>query len=235
MPKMFRELPIARIAHRTFFSLVSALPARLAPGVMARLFNRRFSHGSPWPYKSCPYEAAKRAALLSEISPDARIILEVGAADGHNLLAVASHAKESAIIGIDISQKACEIAQVNTRNHAHVRVENTDLSTLMDTHPWLRGSVDTVIVSEVLYYLGGYKSTSAQLKLLGNLLAEDGQIILIHGSEDAERLHMRLAEILNLRPLREYRKNALGRNFLVTSLGRSRARRAEPVPAAAQG
>lgn len=220
-----REYSVPRFAHRAFFWLISGLPKCIASKLLAFFFNLRFLRGNPWPYESCPYEAAKRVALLDEIPVGAHTIVEVGSADGHNLLAVASHSQESIIIGIDISPRACSIARANTRKQAKIYVENSNLTELLRRHPWLRGSVDHVIVSEVLYYMGGDKSMSAQLRSLSALLAQDGKVILVHGSEDADRLHVRVAEILNLARIREYQKSALGKNFLVTTLGHSTLRR----------
>jgi len=220
-----RECSVTRFAHRACFWLISGLPKCMASKVLTSFFNLRFLRGNPWPYESCPYEAAKRVALLDEIPVGAHTIVEVGSADGHNLLAVASHSQESIIIGIDISHRACSIARAKTRNQTKIHVENTDLTELLRRHPWLRGSVDHVIVSEVLYYMGGDKSMSTQLRFLSTLLAQDGKVILVHGSEDADRLHMRVGEILNLARISESRKTALGKNFLVTTLGHSTLRR----------
>lgn len=212
------ERAATRRVHRGFFALLGLLPSALASSARARYFDSRFAAGTPWPYDACPYEAAKRAALVGEVPADARVVLEVGAADGHNLPHLADRAPAARVVGIDLSEQACDLARLRTVGRPEIVVERTDLPHAAARLPWLYGSVDALILAEVLYYFGGPRATAEQLAPVGRLLSAAGRVVLVHGSADAHRLHTRAAGCLGLTVTRESHHAADGRDFLVTVL-----------------
>lgn len=218
-----QELAATRHVHRGFFALLGLLPRSLAARARSALFDARFATGTPWPYDTCAYEAAKRHALVAEVAPTDRVILEVGSADGHNLLALAAQVPSTSIVGIDVSEQACDHARRRTAGQSQITVEQADLPGAIPLLPRLRGSVDAIILAEVLYYLGGTRATAEQLAPVPTLLSPTGRVILVHGSSDAARLHARAARCLGMQVARERRGGACGRDFLVTVLERTDA------------
>lgn len=196
------EKTLTRRLHRVFFTTVAMLPRPAARWVRASIFNGLFASGTPWPYADCPYEEAKRRHLVSVIPQTARIIVEIGCADGHNIAAMAQQVGEARVIGVDISDRACELAgqrvQANPLISDRVDVVHADIASLTAQSRDLLGAVDVVVLSEVLYYFGTGRMFADQLEPLDRLLAKDGRVIAVHTCVDAPELHARLATVVNL-------------------------------------
>lgn len=220
IPLTTPERATTRHLHRGFFALMGLLPGRLATTARTAYFDFRFTSGTPWPYDTCAYEAAKRTELVAAVPPDAQLILEVGAADGHNLSDLADRAPSATVVGIDLSKKACDLARRRVSGRASITVEQADLPGAAARLPRLLGSVDVLVVAEVLYYLGGLRATAAQLAPVPSLLAPSGRVVLLHGSADAQLLHARAARCLGLRITGESHHTADGRDFVISVLER---------------
>lgn len=219
-PSRLGEHSVTRRLHRLFFATVSALPRPAASWVRTRIFNRLFESGSPWPYSSCSYEGIKRDRLMAEIPAGARVVIEIGCADGHNLEAAALRVPDARIIGVDISDRACSLARQRVSSYTNVDVIQGECADLVAGHPALRGTVDAVVVSEVLYYLGTGQAFADQVAPLRELMSADGVVIAVHTCADAGALHARLADALGLHQVREETVSVADRAFTLAVLSR---------------
>lgn len=212
------EWPVARRLHRLAFAAIAALPRPASCWLRRRVFNRLFESGTPWPYAECFFERSKRERLLAEVPLDARILLEVGCADGHNLEALGVRFPEITAIGVDISDRACELAARRVAGLPGVEVLQSACAQVATRLPGLVGRVDVIVVSEVLYYLGAGAAFTSQVAPLRALLADRGCVIAVHTCADALTLHDRLAAALALRVTREFRVSVQGRPFTLSVL-----------------
>jgi len=145
-------------------------------------------------YKQLPYERRKQQHLLNAIDPTARVVLEVGCADGHNLLAVAQHLPGATVVGTDVSARALRIASDRT---AHLdRVHVVDATDDEAVRRAVYGPVDYVVLAEVLYYLGGDRGMDMALTSVRSLMGPETRVVMVHGSADACALHARAANAL---------------------------------------
>lgn len=186
-----------RILHRASFGLISMLPARLAQSTRATVFDVMFSRsGDPWGYTSNAYESRKREQLLSAVGREPTCILEVGCANGHNLLALAERFPAAIIIGTDVSPRAMESARAFTSHLTNVVIMET---TMVNSHVLEKfDGVDCVVVSEILYYLGSESDVHANLGYLEAIARPNCRIVMVHGSADAAQLHERMTRALGL-------------------------------------
>jgi spermidine synthase len=210
-----------------FFTTISMLPRPAARWVRAAIFNGLFASGTPWPYSDCSYEGAKRRHLVSVIPGDARVIVEIGCADGHNIEAMAAQLSLAHVIGVDISDRACAMARQRINDNPllceRVDVVHADIATLCTGHGELEATVDVIVLSEVLYYFGSGRTFADQLRPLGRLLAEDGYVIAVHTCDDAPALHAALAKALNIAPRSEDEVTVAGQTYTVSVLSRPSA------------
>jgi trans-aconitate methyltransferase len=151
----------------------------------------------PWSYQESAYEEFKRTTLLQSLPNDFSSLLEVGCADGHNLLAMSSRFPEPKLIGIDISTEAIQRARINTANHPKIELHlaKPGISAILGE---LHGTFDVMIFSEVLYYIGNKKAWQESLTPLKSLLHPGSIVIAVHPSSDSKELHDRLCSILGL-------------------------------------
>ncbi len=176
--------------HRCAFHAVGVLPEVAASAVRRRVFEFMFRSGAdPWAYETSAYESRKRDVLVGTVPAGAAVVLEFGCADGHNLVALATERPAATIIGVDVSAAAVEVAQAKANHFANVTVLRADASECIDLLSDYRGRVDVLIVSEVLYYLGGAKALRRAIGPLAQLLAPDATVVLLHGGSDAPSLH----------------------------------------------
>jgi ubiquinone/menaquinone biosynthesis C-methylase UbiE len=143
-----------------------------------------------------PYEQRKRRLLVQAVDPRSRVVLEVGCADGHNLLALAEALPKAVIVGTDVSNRAVRIAADRTRHMPGVRV--VDASDGYALEGVVQSRIDCVLLAEILYYLGGRRAMTEALAPLRRLLSADARVVMLHGSSDAEELHARAASALGL-------------------------------------
>jgi hypothetical protein len=187
-----------RVLHRALFGAMSLMPSRIRDQVRRRAFNAMFSlSDDPWGYQQLGYERRKQESLLSEVGSSAGVIVEVGCADGHNLIALARQLPASTVIGSDVSTVAVRIATQRARDFSNVRVIGPEAYDELPES--LRGRVDCIVLAEVLYYLGSERAIHDALAPLLRVASADCRVIMLHGSADADRLHDRAARALGLR------------------------------------
>lgn len=186
-----------RLAHRALFGFLSVLPSGIRGVIRSKVFDSMFSFSDdPWGYQQSDYEHRKRQALILAVNVQSRLIVEVGCADGHNVVALAEKLPEATVIGLDVSATAVEIATRRTQNLANVQILNvidgsrTEISS--------QGNIDCIILAEVLYYLGTERAIREALNPLHSQMSRDCRVILLHGSIDADSLHDRAIRALNL-------------------------------------
>ena len=187
-----------RVLHRALFGAMSLMPLRVRDKARRRAFNAMFSlSDDPWGYQQLGYERRKQEFLLAEVGSTARVIVEVGCADGHNLVALARQLPASTVIGSDVSSVAVRIAAQRTRDFSNVRVIGPDAYDELPES--LHDRVDCIVLAEVLYYLVGERAIHDALAPLLRIASADCRVIMLHGSADADRLHDRAARALGLR------------------------------------
>ncbi len=182
---------IGAVVHRSVFALLATLPESVARRLRNLVFHILFSLADdPWQYSTMPYEARKRAWLVSSVDPQASAIVEVGCADGHNLRALTEAHPNARVIGLDISARAVHAARERCAGLSQVDVIHTDIRRAA---PALLkagvGRVDALVLSEVLYYLGTAEQVEAELRNLRAVMADQSLVVLLHPSADAQRLH----------------------------------------------
>lgn len=186
-----------RLAHRALFRFLSVMPIGIRDVIRSKVFDSMFSlSDDPWGYQQSAYEHRKRQSLVSAVSEESRLIVEVGCADGHNVVALAEQFPKATIIGLDVSAAAVAIATRRTQKLANVQVLNVRNVSQFETHP--QGNIDCVILAEVLYYLGTERAIREALHPLRSRMSPDCRVILLHGSSDADSLHDRAVRALNL-------------------------------------
>jgi ribosomal protein S18 acetylase RimI-like enzyme len=191
-----------RILHRVAFGLLSGLPGRLKHRTRATAFDAMFTRsGDPWAYFSNAYESRKRESLLTAVGSQPTCILEVGCANGHNLLALAERFPTAMVIGTDVSPKAMESAQALTSHVPNIRLLDTDE---VNSYGFEEGGgVDCIVLSEILYYLGPELAVRSTLGYLTSLALPTCQVVMVHGSVDAAQLHARANKALRLQDVRD--------------------------------
>lgn len=212
------EGAVTRYLHRLFFSAVGLLPGASSRWARTRIFNGLFTAGTPWPYAQCPYERAKREHLVASVPENAHTIMEIGCADGHNLQAIAAARPAAHVVGVDISDRACDLARMRTLSQPGVEVVHADSGKLVESRTDLHGSVDAIVTSEVLYYLGTGRQFHQQVAPLRSLLTPQGCVIAVHTCADALDLHRRAAKALDLTVAREQQVALAERSFTISVL-----------------
>ncbi len=181
---------LGQATHRTGFALLALLPRGKARWIRGRVFDAMFGMADdPWNYAQMPYEQRKQRRLLAAVPADARVILEIGCAAGHNLVALATQHPQCTVIGVDISARAVALARERVRSHSNVKVAVADfhlVDTILGEHA---GYVDVLILSEVLYYVGTAGQLTPALRPVGRVLRPGACVVLVHGKSDAKRLH----------------------------------------------
>ena len=181
---------LGRSVHRAGFAMLALLPGRLASVVGGRLFDSLFDLAEdPWDYALMPYEQRKQTQLIAAIPTGAGVIVEVGCADGQNVVALARLNPTSQVIGVDISERAIATAISRIQNQTNARVVKADARSVGQALDEFRERADVLILSEVLYYLGTKTQVHQGLAAARTLLSPDATVVLVHGAYDAQRLH----------------------------------------------
>ncbi len=196
--------PAGEWLHRMAFRAVGVLPSGVAGPVRRHAFEALFSAAAdPWRYDELAYERRKRDLLVAEIVPLAQTIVEVGCADGHNLAAIAGAHPSTRVIGLDISPTAVRAATERTHSLPNVQVA---LSDLRGAPRKLRElgvlEVDVLVLSEVLYYVGGPGQVRQEVSALRPALAPLATVVLLHPVADGDRLHAAAVAALGCRGVR---------------------------------
>lgn len=186
-----------RYFHRLAFAVLGWLPAAVRDRTRGRLFDLLFTMSpDPWGYGEAPYETRKRTHLVGAVGTGHRVIVEVGCADGHNLVALAQANPTATIIGTDVSETAVRIAARRTRHLDGVHIIHaSDVDGLQRAVP---GPVDCIVLAEVLYYLGGQHAMRQSLQPLRQTMSHDAVVVMLHGAVDATALHERAAAALGM-------------------------------------
>lgn len=186
--------PLGEWIHRVLFKLIAVLPAPLAARVRTGVFQAMFSlSDDPWRYDELPYERRKQQALVDALPAEAVArgpVVELGCADGHNLAAFAERHPAARVIGLDISPVAVSAASARFETNPQVTVTVADArSAAAALRERGATSIGVLVISEMLYYIGGPPQVRAELRALAPLVQPGAAVVLVHGDRDAERLH----------------------------------------------
>jgi LmbE family N-acetylglucosaminyl deacetylase/SAM-dependent methyltransferase len=121
-----------------------AEPETLAPGFFDAFYAR---HADPWGFETRWYEERKRAILLASL-PAARLgrVLEIGCSTGHVTEGLAARADR--VTALDVSRAALETARRRIGDEGSVEFVQGGVP-----HDFPDGAFDTIVLSEVGYYL----------------------------------------------------------------------------------
>lgn len=111
-------------------------------------FDRLFAeHDDPWAFRQRWYEQRKRDLIMASLPHQQyQRSLEVGCANGELSLALAE--RSSDFLGMDLCQRAVELARDRLAGCTHARIEQGDVP-----RDWPQGCFDLIVLSEVGYYL----------------------------------------------------------------------------------
>ena len=188
--------------RRPWEAVVEHSPPQERP-IPGRVFDEMYAVGEdPWRHEDSWYEERKRAVTLASLpSRGLGRVLELGPATG--LLTVELPQRAESVVSVDVSECALE----RTRR----RVERAGLGAVVETRhgrvpeAWPEGRFDTVVVSEVAYYLTA-SEWSATLRRITEALTETGTLVLVHWAHplrdcplDADTAHAMAAKETGLR------------------------------------
>jgi SAM-dependent methyltransferase len=180
------------LIHRAFFGAIGLLPRGVRERVRGKIFDALFALSpDPWGYQDIGYERRKQRRLLAAVGQEPRVIVEIGCANGHNLEALARRNPQATIVGIDISHSAVRLAEARVEKWSNAYAVHTqDVESLERILPT---SVDCVVLSEVIYYMGSAECIAESLAPLRQFTDSDSRLVMLHGSPDAPTLHERAA------------------------------------------
>ncbi|GAA1952401.1 bifunctional PIG-L family deacetylase/class I SAM-dependent methyltransferase [Microbacterium deminutum] len=145
-----------------------------APSLAGEWFDRFYErHDDPWGFETRWYEKRKRGILMSAL-PNAHLgdVLEIGCATGlvtRELVARASH-----VVAVDPAEAALQAARARLGEESRV----TFVHGLMP-RDWPDGTFDTVVLSEVGYYLSA-DDLDGTIRLVEGCLSDDGCLVACH-------------------------------------------------------
>jgi LmbE family N-acetylglucosaminyl deacetylase len=189
--------------RRPFEALLDASASPAAEPIAPVVFDRMYAVGDdPWRHERSWYETRKRAATLAALPTD-RLgrVLEIGPATGLLTLELAGRA--DSVVSIDVSAEALRRARRRIADAGLAKRVEMLHGRVPDT--WPAGRFDTVVVSEVAYYLtpGEWSTT---LRLVDRCLSETGTLVLVHWAHrlrdcplDAETAHDLAVDVTALR------------------------------------
>jgi trans-aconitate methyltransferase len=172
--------------HRRFFSLVSILPAPAHSEVLRRYFNWWYRVPDPWSYSVLAKEQERYILTLLSVPPARyRRILDAGCSEGLFTHALAKRYPDAQIVGIDISTRAIERAQVCVQS-AGTRIQFVAMD-ILSNH--LDEQFDLVFCCDLLYYLGRNGRRRLAAERLRALVAPAGLLVLVHPWPETEHLY----------------------------------------------
>jgi len=193
------ESPLGRYLHRSLFNLLSMLPRQLRLFIQRLSFDLLFKASKdPWGYQDSEYEAKKRESLLDSMPSDFELLLEIGSADGHNLMAIEAEHPDTRLVGIDISSEAIQRARERSKGTIDFQRAVPGISQRLRQQ---YGTFDVLVFSEMLYYIGSKSAWKELLTPMKTLIRPGTIVVAVHPASDAAILHDRLAEILELEVL----------------------------------
>lgn len=150
-------------------------------------FDSMYDGGSdPWRFEDSWYEERKRTIVLASLlDRNLGRVLELGPATG--LLTAALAERATHVTAVDISRRA--LSQVGTRLSTHGLRERVTLLLGATPQTWPDGSFDTVIASEVAYFLtaGAWRRA---LERATDSLTPEGSIIIVNWLHPVEGLDL---------------------------------------------
>lgn len=209
-------MPRSRILASSFsylaqglYGLVCALLGRqlFSRGYFERLYRRR---SDPWSYRTSDYEQRKYRRVLEILSGRSYgRVLEVGSSEGVFTAMLGPLGGE--VLGVDISQVACERARARCAAFSNIRFQAADIR-----EAEVDGRFDLIICSEVLYYLGGNRPLAGVRDKLADLLADGGQLVLVNPLPPARRVHKIFRANRQLQLLRQHLEWDLQRPYAIS-------------------
>jgi len=196
-PDSHADSALGRAAHRLLFTVVSRCPPRLRDAALRRIFDSTHNSGEdPWSVDSDPYEVFKRQQLVDAVPESADIVLELGCSIGANLRDLAVARADATIVGCDVSPRAIDTARRITDGLANVRLSVTPAAT--DIPGTVPSGMDVLVLSEVLYYMGGASGIERTLGPVSASLHDGGTVVMVHSADDAPALHDTAVRVLGL-------------------------------------
>jgi LmbE family N-acetylglucosaminyl deacetylase len=162
---------------RPFETVVEQPPEGVVTPVPPTVFDRMYDAGDdPWDYEHSWYEERKRMTTLAALpARGLGRVLELGPATG--LLTVGLARRAESLVSIDVSEEALR--------RALRRVEDEGLDDRVELYQgrvpdtWPEGVFDTIVVSEVAYFLTR-EEWAETLRSIRASLARDGCVVLVH-------------------------------------------------------
>lgn len=181
------------IDYRQYAAFLAILPttfgADLARWIRrSRLSSRRairghleqeFTNADPWRLDSDSFESARYEAMLDLLRPGQPYAsgLEVGCAAGAFTERLAPLCRE--LLVIDLLPEAIERASSRLQGRTNITWRVADIATFTSQNP-----LDFIVVSEVLYYLGGGQALTRAIRNLVQLLAPGGVLIFASARDE---------------------------------------------------
>lgn len=193
------ESSIGMMLHRSLYRTLALLPPGTRQKAVGRWFDALFAFApDAWQYASSRYEVNKRQRLTRAIPSGADVIVEFGCASGHNLMELAAALPDAQLIGIDVSRRALALGYEQLVGHGNVQLFCTADPAGWDDVKANCQSIDVLILSEVLYYLGTSRTIAQSLLPLAQMLDQGSSVVMLHGGADASALHKSAAKALGL-------------------------------------
>ncbi|MDP2014182.1 MAG: class I SAM-dependent methyltransferase [Actinomycetota bacterium] len=210
------DASLGMMLHRSLYRVLASLPVGMRQKTASLWFDALFTISPDvWQYETSGYELDKRRQLMRAIPSGADVIVEFGCADGHNLMELAVANPGAQLIGLDVSHRALTLA-----GERLVDYENVRLICTADPIGWeylkvICRSIDVLILSEVLYYLGTSKSIEQSLLPLRRMLNHGSDVVMLHSGDDASALHESAGRALGFQIWSEQNHRLDGRRYSI--------------------
>ena len=148
-------------------------PARSVRSMTAGWFEEFYErHEDPWGFETRWYERRKRSLLMAAL-PKAEIgaVLEIGCSTG--LITRELAARATRVVALDPVAAAVKAAR------SRVDADHVTVTQGQVPHDWPAGSYDTVVLSEVGYYLSP-ADLARTIHLIEDCLTDDGCLVACH-------------------------------------------------------
>ena len=172
-------LPESVLEHfRRDFEAVLEHPRPTAErSIAAEVFDAMYAAGEdPWQHEDSWYEERKRAVALASLpARDLGRVLELGPATG--LLTVDLARRGAGVVCVDVSEQA--LVRTRRRLQREGLDDRVELVAGRVPQTWPAGRFDTVVVSEVAYFLT-QGEWAATLSRIAESLTAEGVLMLVH-------------------------------------------------------
>jgi LmbE family N-acetylglucosaminyl deacetylase/SAM-dependent methyltransferase len=160
--------------ERDFELFIDESPVAAAATIPSEWFADFYErHQDPWGFETRWYEQRKRAILMAALpTPELGDVLEIGCATG--LVTRELAARATSVIAVDPVPAALESARARVGNDRRVAFVHAQVPA-----EWPHGVFDTVVLSEVGYYLSP-RDLAVTIDLIARSLADDGCLVACH-------------------------------------------------------